>query len=177
LALPLALMAARPANPYPALYHPIRTLLDALRGIDGFVFALIFVAAVGLGPFAGVLSLAIHGAGLLGKFYADAIEEIDASPVEALRATGARPLQVFVFGVLPQVIPAWIASTLYRFEVNLRAATILGMIGAGGIGFELYGSMKLFQYRDTATCVLVILAMVMTADYVSSRLRTKILAA
>jgi phosphonate transport system permease protein len=81
-----------------------------------------------------------------------------------------------VFGVLPQVIPSWIASTLYRFEVNLRAATILGMIGAGGIGFELVSSMKLFQYQDTATCVLVILAMVMTADYLSSRLRARILA-
>jgi len=177
LALPLGLLAARNLSPNLPLYHLTRQALNLLRGINEFVFALIFVAAVGLGPFAGVLSLAIHGAGLLGKFYADAIEEIDAGPVEALRATGARPLQVFVFGVLPQVIPAWIASTLYRFEVNLRAATILGMIGAGGIGFELYGSMKLFQYRDTATCVLVILAMVMTADYVSSRLRTKILAA
>ena len=177
MALPLCLLAARNLSPHPALYHLTRQALNALRGINEFVFALIFVAAVGLGPFAGVLSLAIHGAGLLGKFYADAIEEIDAGPLEALRATGARPLQVFVFAVLPQVIPAWIAATLYRFEVNLRAATILGMIGAGGIGFELYGSMKLFQYRDTATCVLVILAMVMTADYVSSRLRTKILAA
>jgi len=162
LALPLGLLAARNLCPNLTLYHLTRQALNLLRGINEFVFALIFVAAVGLGPFAGVLSLAIHGAGLLGKFYADAIEEIDAGPVEALRATGARPLQVFVFGVLPQVIPAWIASTLYRFEVNLRAATILGMIGAGGIGFELYGSMKLFQYRDTATCVLVILAMVMT---------------
>ena len=81
-----------------------------------------------------------------------------------------------MFAVLPQVIPAWIAATLYRFEVNLRAATILGMIGAGGIGFELYSSMKLFQYQDTATCVLVILAMVMTADYLSSRLRARVLA-
>jgi phosphonate transport system permease protein len=154
----------------------MRQALNALRGINEFVFALIFVAAVGLGPFAGVLSLAIHGAGLLGKFYADAIEEIEAGPLEALRATGARPLQVFVFAVLPQVVPAWIAATLYRFEVNLRAATILGMIGAGGIGFELYSSMKLFQYQDTATCVLAILAMVMTADYLSSRLRARVLA-
>jgi phosphonate transport system permease protein len=150
-------------------------VLNALRGINEIIFALIFVAAVGLGPFAGVLALAIHGAGMLGKFFAEAIEEIDAGPVEALRSTGANAAQVVVFGVLPQVIPAWIASTLYRFEVNLRAATILGMIGAGGIGFELVSSMKLFQYQDTATCVLVILAMVMTADFVSSRLRARIL--
>ncbi|NBQ88818.1 MAG: phosphonate ABC transporter, permease protein PhnE [Betaproteobacteria bacterium] len=176
MALPLCLLAARNLSPNLALYHLMRQALNALRGINEFVFALIFVAAVGLGPFAGVLSLAIHGAGLLGKFYADAIEEIETGPVEALRATGARPLQVFVFGVLPQVIPAWIAATLYRFEVNLRAATILGMIGAGGIGFELYSSMKLFQYQDTSTCVLVILAMVMTADYISARLRARVLA-
>jgi phosphonate transport system permease protein len=176
LALPLCFLAARNLSPHLAVFHFMRQVLNALRGINEIIFALVFVAAVGLGPFAGVLALSIHGAGMLGKFFAEAIEEIDAGPVEALRATGARPALVVVFGVLPQVIPSWIAATLYRFEVNLRAATILGMIGAGGIGFELVSSMKLFQYQDTATCVLVILAMVMTADYLSTRLRTRILA-
>jgi phosphonate transport system permease protein len=176
MALPLCFLAARNLSPSLAVFHFMRQVLNALRGINEIIFALIFVAAVGLGPFAGVLALSIHGAGMLGKFFAEAIEEIDAGPVEALRATGARPTQVIVFGVLPQVIPSWIASTLYRLEVNLRAATILGMIGAGGIGFELVSSMKLFQYQDTATCVLVILAMVMTADYLSTKLRTRILA-
>jgi phosphonate transport system permease protein len=176
MALPLCFLAARNLSPHLAVFHSMRQVLNGLRGINEIIFALIFVAAVGLGPFAGVLALSIHGAGMLGKFFAEAIEEIDAGPVEALRATGARPALVVVFGVLPQVIPSWIASTLYRFEVNLRAATILGMIGAGGIGFELVSSMKLFQYQDTATCVLVILAMVMTADYLSSRLRARILA-
>ncbi len=176
MALPLCFVSARNLSPNLVVFHAMRQVLNALRGINEIIFALIFVAAVGLGPFAGVLALAIHGAGMLGKFFAEAIEEIDAGPVEALRSTGANAAQVVVFGVLPQVIPAWIASTLYRFEVNLRAATILGMIGAGGIGFELVSSMKLFQYQDTATCVLVILAMVMTADFVSSRLRARILA-
>lgn len=176
LALPLCFVAARNLSPSLALFHAMRQVLNGLRGINEIIFALIFVAAVGLGPFAGVLALSIHGAGMLGKFFAEAIEEIDAGPVEALRSTGANAVLVVVFGVLPQVIPAWIASTLYRFEVNLRAATILGMIGAGGIGFELVSSMKLFQYQDTATCVLVILAMVMTADYLSSKLRARILA-
>jgi phosphonate transport system permease protein len=175
MALPLCFVSARNLSPNRFVFHGMRQVLNALRGINEIIFALIFVAAVGLGPFAGVLALAIHGAGMLGKFFAEAIEEIDAGPVEALRSTGANAAQVVVFGVLPQVIPAWIASTLYRFEVNLRAATILGMIGAGGIGFELVSSMKLFQYQDTATCVLVILAMVMTADFVSSRLRARIL--
>lgn len=177
LALPLCFVAARNLSPNVAVFHLMRQVLNALRGINEIIFALVFVAAVGLGPFAGVLALSIHGAGMLGKFFAEAIEEIDAGPVEALRATGAGPVLVVVFGVLPQVIPSWIAATLYRFEVNLRAATILGMIGAGGIGFELVSSMKLFQYQDTATCVLVILAMVMSADYLSSKLRSRILAA
>jgi phosphonate transport system permease protein len=177
LALPLCFLAARNLSPSVAVFHFTRQVLNALRGINEIIFALIFVTAVGLGPFAGVLALSVHGAGMLGKFFAEAMEEIDAGPVEALRATGARPPQVIVFGVLPQIIPSWIASTLYRFEVNLRAATILGIIGAGGIGFELMSSMKLFQYEDTAVCVLVILAMVMSADYLSSKLRARILAA
>jgi phosphonate transport system permease protein len=176
LALPLCFLAARNLTPSPLVFHATRQVFNAARGINEIIFALIFVAAVGLGPFAGVLALSVHGAGMLGKFFAEAIEEADAGPVEALRATGARPLQVIVFAVLPQALPAWIAATLYRLEVNLRAATILGMVGAGGIGFELYSSLKLFQYEDTATCVIVILAMVMTADYVSSRLRARILA-
>jgi phosphonate transport system permease protein len=176
LALPLCFLAARNLTPNPLVFHAARQVFNAARGINEIIFALVFVAAVGLGPFAGVLALSIHGAGMLGKFFAEAIEEADPGPVEALRATGARPLQVIVFAVLPQALPAWIAATLYRLEVNLRAATILGMVGAGGIGFELYGSLKLFQYEDTATCVIVILVMVMTADYVSSRLRARILA-
>jgi phosphonate transport system permease protein len=177
LALPLCFLAARNLSPNLVVFHAMRQVLNALRGINEIIFALIFVAAVGLGPFSGVLALAIHGAGMLGKFFAEAVEEIDAGPVEALRATGAGPALVVIYGVLPQVIPSWIASTLYRFEVNLRAATILGMVGAGGIGFELMSSLKLFQYQDTAVCVLVILAMVMSADYLSSKLRARILAA
>jgi phosphonate transport system permease protein len=175
-ALPLCIPAARNLSRSPIVFHSMRQVLNSLRGINEIIFALVFVTAVGLGPFAGVLALSVHGAGMLGKFFAESIEEIDAGPVEALRATGASSTQVIVFGVLPQVMPAWIASTVYRFEVNLRAATILGIIGAGGIGFELISSMKLFQYEDTATCMLVILAMVMTADYLSSRLRARILA-
>lgn len=176
LALPLCFVAARNLTPSLLMFHAARQVFNLARGINELIFALIFVAAVGLGPFAGVLALTVHGAGMLGKFFAEAIEEADPGPVEALRATGARPLQVIVFAVLPQALPAWIAATLYRLEVNLRAATILGMVGAGGIGFELYSSLKLFQYEDTATCVIVILVMVMSADYISSRLRARILA-
>jgi phosphonate transport system permease protein len=172
LALPLCFFAARNISPSNVVFHAMRQVLNVMRGINEIILALIFVAAVGLGPFPGVLALAIHGAGMLGKFFAESIEEIDQGPIEALRATGAGPLQTIVFGVLPQVITSWIAVSLYRFETNLRQATVLGMVGAGGIGFELTGSMKLFQYQDTATCILMIIAMVMAADFLSSKLRT-----
>jgi phosphonate transport system permease protein len=171
LAVPVCFFAARNLTPNLAVFHGTRQILNAARGINEIILALIFVAAVGLGPFPGVLALAVHGAGMLGKFFAESIEEIDQGPIEALRSTGAGPIQTIVYGVLPQVSTAWIAVSLYRFETNLRQATVLGMVGAGGIGFELVGSMKLFQYQDTATCILVILAMVMAADYVSNRLR------
>ena len=171
LALPLCFLAARNLARSKVIFHAMRQVLNIGRGINEIILALIFVAAVGLGPFAGVIALAIHGAGMLGKFFAESIEEIDQGPIEALRSTGAGPMQIVIFGVLPQVITAWIAVSLYRFETNLRQATVLGMVGAGGIGFELVGSMKLFQYQDTATCVLVIIVMVMTADYLSSKLR------
>jgi phosphonate transport system permease protein len=171
LAVPVCFFAARNISPNVAVFHATRQVLNVARGINEIILALIFVAAVGLGPFPGVLALALHGAGMLGKFFAESIEDIDQGPIEALRSTGAGPIQIIVFGVLPQVVTSWIAVSLYRFETNLRQATVLGMVGAGGIGFELVGSMKLFQYQDTATCILVIVVMVMAADYVSSRLR------
>jgi phosphonate transport system permease protein len=171
LAVPVCFLAARNLSPHPAVFHFMRQVLNIARGINEIILALIFVAAVGLGPFPGVLALALHGAGMLGKFFAESIEEIDQGPIEALRATGAGPIQIIIFGVIPQVVTAWIAVVLYRFETNLRQATVLGMVGAGGIGFELVGSMKLFQYNDTATCILVIVVMVMAADFISSKLR------
>jgi phosphonate transport system permease protein len=174
MAVPVCFFAARNITPSLVLFHGMRQVLNIARGINEIILALIFVAAVGLGPFAGVIALAIHGAGMLGKFFAESIEEIDQGPIEALRSTGAGPIQVIIFGVMPQVVTAWIAVCLYRFETNLRQATVLGMVGAGGIGFELVGSMKLFQYKDTAMCIVVIIVMVMAADYASNRMRSLI---
>ena len=156
------------------VYQSVRQFLNITRSINELILALIFVSAVGLGPFPGVLALALHGIGMVGKFFAESIEEIDEGPLEALRATGAGPLQVVAFGVLPQVITAWIATVLYRFEVNLRQATVLGMVGAGGLGFELVNSLKLFKYQETATCIVVVTLMVVVADTLSSRLRQMI---
>lgn len=175
IALPLCFLAARNLSPSPYVYHSVRQVLNVTRGINEIILALIFVAAVGLGPFPGVLALGIHGGGMLGKFFAEAIEEIDKGQVEGVRATGATTAQTIVFSIVPQILPSWIAVSLYRFETNLRQATILGMVGAGGIGFELTASMKLFQYQDTATCIIVIITMVMCADYLASKLRAKIL--
>ncbi len=174
LALPVCFFAARNLSPYAWVFHGLRQVLNVMRGINEIILALIFVAAVGLGPFAGVLAIAIHGAGMLGKFFAEAIEEIDEGPLDALRAAGAGTLQRIVFGVLPQVLPAWIGVVLYRFETNIRVSTVLGMVGAGGIGFELISSMKLFAYEDTAACVIVILVLVLAADLLSSKLRAMI---
>lgn len=173
-AVPLGFLAARNLHSNRWLYQGTRQLLNVIRSINELILALVFVSAVGLGPFPGVLALALHGVGMLGKFFAESIEEIDQGPIEALQATGARPLQVIAFGVLPQVITAWIAVVLYRFEVNLRAATVLGMVGAGGLGFELVSSLKLFKYQETAACILVITLMVVLADLVSTRLRKAI---
>lgn len=171
MAVPVCFFAARNLTPNKLVFQLTRQVFNVTRGINEIILALIFVAAVGLGPFPGVLALAVHGAGMLGKFFSESIEEIDQGPIEALRATGAGPLQIVIFGVIPQVITAWIAVVLYRFETNLRQATVLGMVGAGGIGFELVGSMKLFQYQDTATCIVVIIVMVMAADTISTKLR------
>jgi phosphonate transport system permease protein len=174
LALPICFFAARNLTPHGIVFHGLRQVLNVMRGINEIILALIFVAAVGLGPFAGVLAIALHNAGILGKMFAEAIEEIDEGPLDALRAAGAGTWQRIVFGVLPQVMPDWIGIILYRFETNIRISTVLGMVGAGGIGFELISSMKLFAYEDTAACVLVILALVLVADLISSKLRAMI---
>jgi phosphonate transport system permease protein len=173
-AIPLSFLAARNLQSRRWVYWTTRQSMNVVRSINELILALVFVSAVGLGPFPGVLALALHGAAMLGKFFAEAIEEVDQGPIEALRATGAKPLQVIVFAVLPQVITAWIAVLLYRFEVNLRSATVLGMVGAGGLGFELVSSLKLFKYQETATCILVITVMVIAADGISNYLRHRV---
>lgn len=174
LALPLAFIAASNLHPWNWLRGITRQFMNVVRSINELILALVFVSAVGLGPFPGVLALALHGMGMLGKFFAEAIEEIDDGPLQALRSAGASQLQIIAFGVVPQVITAWIAVVLYRFEVNLRSATVLGMVGAGGLGFELVSSLKLFRYQETATCIILITVMVIAADMASNWLRRRI---
>jgi phosphonate transport system permease protein len=173
--IPFGLAAARNISPHPALYSLSRFVLNATRSISEIIFALVFVAAVGLGPFPGVLALAFHSVGMLGKFLADSIENIDAGPVEALVATGANKWQVIIYAIVPQILPEFVTLCLYRWELNFRSATILGIVGAGGIGFELITSMRLFQYQDMTTILIVILAMVSIVDRISTVIRSRII--
>ena len=132
------------------IVQPVRRLMDSFRAINEIVFALLFVVAVGLGPFAGVLALFVHNIGVVAKLFSEAVEAIDPRPVEGIRATGASRLQEVIFGVVPQVMPLWSSFTLYRFETNVRSATVLGIVGAGGIGQSLYENIRSFQYSETA---------------------------
>jgi len=170
-AFPIGFLAARNTTPHPLVYRVVRTTLNFLRTIPDLALGLLFVAAVGLGAFAGTLALAIHTATVLGKLLSESVENIDEGVVEAIRATGAGYTQLLSFAVLPQVLPDLISFTLYRLETNIRAASVLGLIGAGGIGYLMNSSFRTFQYQEAAAIVLVLIALVMLVDYLSSRLR------
>jgi len=173
LSLPLALLAARTTSPHPLIYQMARGLLNALRSVPELIMGIIFVAAVGFGALPGVLALGLHSVGMVGKFFAEAIEHADPAPVEAARAAGATPLQVIFHGVLPQVLPQMADVSIYRWEYNFRASTVMGMVGAGGIGLELMGSLRIMQYQEVSAILLVILVMVTMVDGLSALLRRK----
>jgi phosphonate transport system permease protein len=175
LSIPLAFLGARNTTPHVVVFHLTRLLLNALRAINELVFALIFVSAVGLGPFAGVLAVALHAAGMLAKFCAEEIEGVDKGPVEAQAACGGSRMQVILFGVVPQIVPQFIGYAIYRLDVSIRSATVLGLVGAGGLGFSLIQTMKLFKYHQTATCILVIFLLVLVSDWICARLRKKVI--
>jgi phosphonate transport system permease protein len=170
-AFPLGFLAARNTTPHPAVYFSVRSVLNLVRTIPDLALGLLFVAAVGLGAFAGTLALAIHTATVLGKLLSESVENIDEGVVEAVRATGAGYGQILSFAVLPQILPDLISFTLYRLETNIRAASVLGLIGAGGIGYLMNTSFRTFQYQEAAAIVLVLIALVMLVDHLSSRLR------
>ena len=174
LAIPLGLAAARNVAPI-WVQQPVRRLLDVLRSVPDLVIGTVFIVAVGLGPLAGVLALALNTGGVLGKLFSEAVEAIDPKPVEGVRATGAAPLHEVVWGVLPQVGPLWTSYALYRFESNARSATVLGLIGAGGIGQVLFESINAFHYEQTAAIVIVIVLAVSMIDLLSQALRARLL--
>jgi phosphonate transport system permease protein len=152
----------------------MRRLMDACRAINEMVFAMLFIVAVGLGPFAGVLALFVHTTGSLSKLFSEAVEAIDPRPVEGVRGTGASALQEIVYGVIPQVLPLWISYALYRFESNVRSASVVGMVGAGGIGVVFFEAIRGFQYAQTCALLIIVVAVVSVIDLISSWLRSKV---
>ncbi len=168
--IPFGILSSNNIAPW-WVYQPVRRLMDAFRAINELVFAVLFVVAVGLGPFAGVMALFIHTTGILAKLFSEAVEAIDPRPVEGIRATGASKLQEVVYGVVPQVLPLWMSFSLYRFESNVRSATVLGLVGAGGIGQGLFESIRGFYYGETAAILIVIIVTVTAVDLVSQQLR------
>ena len=168
--IPLGVLCSENIVPW-WVYHPVRRLMDAFRAINEMVFAMLFVVAVGLGPFAGVLALFVHTTGVLAKLFSEAVEAIDPRPVEGIRATGANGVQEVIFGVVPQVLPLWISYSLYRFESNVRSATVLGIVGAGGIGQLLYENIRGFYYGETAAILIIIVVAVSLLDILSQQLR------
>jgi phosphonate transport system permease protein len=172
--VPLALLASGNISPW-WVHQPVRRVLDSFRSINEMVFALLFVVAVGLGPFAGVLALWVHTTGVLAKLFSEAVETIDPQPVEGIRATGAHPLAEIVFGVIPQVLPLWISYALYRFESNVRSASVVGMVGAGGIGMVLWDVIRGFQYAQTAAVLIMLVVSVSVIDVLSAQVRKRLI--
>jgi phosphonate transport system permease protein len=177
-AVPLSFLGARnlmghlPAGG--AVYALTRTFFNLTRSIEALVLAIIFTVWVGLGPFAGVLALGVHSIASLGKLYSEAIESIDTGPIEAIMATGASTLQVIRYAVVPQIVPQFIAFTIYRWDINVRFSTVIGFVGGGGIGFVLQQYINLLRWPQAATALWMIALVVAAMDYASAVLRARI---
>jgi phosphonate transport system permease protein len=171
IGVPLAILSARNLTPHPLVAVSSRALVSLFRAVPELVAALFFVLAYGFGPIAGVLALALHAAGFLGKFYAEDIENADPKPQEALTAIGTGRLKVLAYAILPQVLPQYIAYTLYILDRNTRMATVIGLVGAGGIGQELKGRYDLYNYSHVCTILIAVFILVFALDQLSSRLR------
>ncbi len=171
-AVPMGLLCSSNISPR-WVYQPVRRIMDACRAINEMVFAMLFIVAVGLGPFAGVLALAVHTTGTLAKLFSEAVEAIDPRPVEGIRATGAHKLVEIAYGVIPQVMPLWLSFTLYRFESNVRSASVVGMVGAGGIGVVLFEVIRGFQYAQTCGVLIILAVTVTLIDLLSAHLRQR----
>jgi phosphonate transport system permease protein len=175
LGAPLGVLAAKNMHAPEPLAWLARRMLDVSRSIHTLVFGLLIVGIIGLGPMAGILAIALHSMGTCGKLFAEAIETIDMCGVEAVRATGATPLQVLLFGVWPQLMPSFTSNHLYLWEYNIRDSTVLGLIGAGGLGLLVSEAVSLFQWGRLATLLLVIVLMVMAFDALSRRIRQRLI--
>lgn len=178
LAVPVSFLAARnvmgTSRVGLIVYFFVRLFLNILRSVETLIWALIFIVWVGIGPFAGVLALTLHSVAALGKLYSEAVESINPGPVEAVQATGANRIQTVIYAILPQVLPPFLAFTIYRWDINVRMSTVIGLVGGGGIGFLLIQWINLIQYRQAATAVWAIVVVVAAMDYFSAWIREKI---
>jgi phosphonate transport system permease protein len=175
LAAPLAFLAARTTTPHPAIAVAIRGVLNGMRTIPELIIAIVFVASVGFGLLPGILALSVCSTGMLGKFYAEVIEKADPGMAEAVASCGGSRLHVIVFGIVPQVFAHAVDYTLYRWEHNFRASTVVGMVGAGGIGFEIVAALRLTQYREVSAMLLVVFAVVQLVDLFGGLIRSRLL--
>jgi phosphonate transport system permease protein len=175
MALPLGALGARNVVRSAWIGNPVRLLLNTLRSIPGLIWGVMFVAAVGFGPLPGILALGCHSTGMLGKFYAEILEHVEPGPGDALRSLGVSRLGVLRFSVLPQILPRLIDVTIYRWEHNLRAATTLGVVGAGGLGLEIITAFHLFEYREAFALILLMLALVTVITVIGGTVRGRFL--
>ena len=174
MAVPLALMAATNVTPARWVYFLARGIIGFARAVPDLVWALLFVTAVGLGPFPGGLALAVHSIGMLGRLFAETIEQMDMAPVDALTLTGARRVQIFTHAIVPTLLPSFLGISLYRLDENIRSSLVLGFVGAGGIGFQLLTYMNLFDYRKVSLYLIITFVLVLGAERVSAILRAKL---
>jgi len=179
VAAPLSFLGARNLMtrrlPGTAVYYMVRTVFNGLRSVEPLIMAILFAVWVGIGPFAGVMALGVHSIAALGKLFSEQIESVDPGPIEAITATGATPVQVVLYGVVPQVVPQFLALSFYRWDINVRMSTIIGFVGGGGIGFLLQQWINLLQYHKAGTALLAIALVVITLDTASARIREKII--
>jgi phosphonate transport system permease protein len=174
IAIPLALLAAANMTPSRYAYYAARAIIGFTRAVPDLVWALLFVTAVGLGPFPGGLALGVHSVGMLGRLFAETIEQMDMAPIHALELTGARRVQVFSHGIIPSIAPALLGISLYRLDENIRSSLVLGFVGAGGIGFQLLTAMNLFQYQEVSLLLIIIFVIVLGAERASAALRERL---
>ena len=174
ISLPLSFLAARNITPFQPLVVLIRGIFNLLRSIPELILAILFVASVGFGILAGVLAVGLHSVGMLGKFFTDTIETVDTDLLEAVKSTGANRAQIVLYGVVPQVFGRFIDFSLYRWEYNFRASVIVGVVGAGGIGFQIMLALRLMQYQQLLVGLLFVLVLVVLVDSVGNAIRKKL---
>lgn len=172
-ALPISFLAARTTALPRFFTTSVKVALNVLRAIPTYVYAVLFVFMVGLGPFPGALGIGVGSFVMLAKLFAEALESVHPAPIEAVKAVGGNAFQVFAYGMLPQALPQFLSHTLYAWELNIGAATIVGIVGAGGIGFELISNIQYFQWQKVAVYVMVLVAMVLLADALSYQIRRR----